>query len=85
MRLRCVGGDCTNREFSLNLVSRIFCFLVSTFISVFCVFSLILFLIQVAYTYDAGPNAVLYVESKNIPEVLSLIKYYFPPTNGQSK
>ena len=42
-------------------------------------------LLQVAYTYDAGPNAVLFVESKNVPEILSLIKYYFPPTEEQSK
>lgn len=42
-------------------------------------------LLQVAYSYDAGPNAVLFVESKNVPELLSLIKYYFPPAEEQSK
>ena len=41
--------------------------------------------LQVAYTYDAGPNAVLFIESKNVPDLLSLIKYYFPPTEEQSK
>lgn len=39
--------------------------------------------VQVAYSYDAGPNAVLFVETKNVPELLSLIKYYFPPTEEQ--
>ncbi|XP_065913798.1 diphosphomevalonate decarboxylase-like [Dysidea avara] len=39
--------------------------------------------IKVAYSYDAGPNAVLFVESKNVPQLLSLIKYYFPPTDDQ--
>ena len=41
--------------------------------------------VQVAYSYDAGPNAVLFVETKNVPELLSLIKYYFPPTEEQLK
>lgn len=39
--------------------------------------------LKVAYSYDAGPNAVLFVESKNIAELLSLIKYYFPPAEEQ--
>lgn len=33
-----------------------------------------------AYTYDAGPNAVLYTESKNVPLVLSTVLRYFPQT-----
>lgn len=33
---------------------------------------------RVAYTYDAGPNAVLYAEEKEIPTVLALIRHYFP-------
>ena len=69
------NGDCTNREFCLSLALK-----VNT------VFNIIwFFLLQVAYSYDAGPNAVLFVESKNVPELLSLIKYYFPPTEEQSK
>lgn len=32
----------------------------------------------VAYTYDAGPNAVLYAEEKNIKLILDLVRHYFP-------
>ncbi|XP_065827872.1 diphosphomevalonate decarboxylase-like [Oscarella lobularis] len=32
-----------------------------------------------AYTFDAGPNAVLYLENKSVHEILSLLKYYFWP------
>jgi diphosphomevalonate decarboxylase len=35
----------------------------------------------VAYTYDAGPNAVLYTEEKNMKLVLDLIRHYFPNTD----
>ncbi|PWN88134.1 putative MVD1-mevalonate pyrophosphate decarboxylase [Acaromyces ingoldii] len=33
---------------------------------------------RVAYTYDAGPNAVLYAEEKEVPTVLALVRHYFP-------
>ncbi|UZJ51865.1 hypothetical protein CBS101457_001185 [Exobasidium rhododendri] len=33
---------------------------------------------KVAYTYDAGPNAVLYTEEKDMKVVLDLIRHYFP-------
>jgi diphosphomevalonate decarboxylase len=33
---------------------------------------------RVAYTYDAGPNAVLYLHKENVPEVLALLNYLFP-------
>lgn len=31
-----------------------------------------------AYTYDAGPNAVLYAEESNMPLILGLVRHYFP-------
>jgi len=34
---------------------------------------------KVAYTFDAGPNACLFLLENEIPEVLALIKYFFPP------
>lgn len=36
------------------------------------------FLFQVAYTFDAGPNACLYLLEDDVPEVLSVINYIFP-------
>ncbi|BGP41113.1 diphosphomevalonate decarboxylase [Rhodotorula kratochvilovae] len=33
-----------------------------------------------AYTYDAGPNAVLYVQEKDVPLVLNTVLRYFPQT-----
>ncbi|XP_057334049.1 diphosphomevalonate decarboxylase [Microplitis mediator] len=35
--------------------------------------------IKVAYTNDAGPNTVLYLLEENVPHVLGLIDYFFPP------
>ncbi|XP_077982819.1 diphosphomevalonate decarboxylase-like [Glandiceps talaboti] len=34
---------------------------------------------KAAYTFDAGPNAVLYLLKENVEEVLSLVNHYFPP------
>jgi len=42
---------------------------------------------QVAYTFDAGPNACLYLLEENVEMVLSLVCHFFPPTstdNGQN-
>jgi diphosphomevalonate decarboxylase len=32
-----------------------------------------------AYTFDAGPNAVLYALEGDMPEIISLMAHYFPP------
>ena len=40
-------------------------------------------LYQVAYTFDAGPNACLYLREEDVPLVLSLIKHFFPPLSDK--
>ena len=37
---------------------------------------------QVAYTFDAGPNACLYLLESDVPMVLSLVQHFFPPTDN---
>lgn len=34
--------------------------------------------IKAAYTYDAGPNAVIYAPLANMPEIINLVHRYFP-------
>lgn len=34
--------------------------------------------LKAAYTYDAGPNAVIYAPKENLKEIISLIVNYFP-------
>ena len=34
---------------------------------------------QVAYTFDAGPNACLYLLEENVEVVLGLLCHFFPP------
>uniref|UniRef100_U5ETY9 Diphosphomevalonate decarboxylase n=1 Tax=Corethrella appendiculata TaxID=1370023 RepID=U5ETY9_9DIPT len=40
--------------------------------------------IKVAYTFDAGPNACLYLLEKDVPDVLRIINYAFPNDNVKS-
>ncbi|CAG8442978.1 10168_t:CDS:1 [Funneliformis mosseae] len=35
---------------------------------------------KAAYTFDAGPNAVIYALKQNIPEIINLISKFFPPS-----
>lgn len=37
---------------------------------------------RVAYTFDAGPNAVLYLLKQHRAEVLALIEHYFPSSKA---
>jgi len=33
----------------------------------------------VAYTFDAGPNACLYLLEEHVPTVISIVRHFFPP------
>ncbi|XP_047992918.1 diphosphomevalonate decarboxylase [Leguminivora glycinivorella] len=37
--------------------------------------------VKVAYTFDAGPNACLYLLEEEVPKLISLVKYVFPSTS----
>ena len=38
---------------------------------------------RVAYTFDAGPNACLFLEEKDVPLVLAVAKHCFPASEDQ--
>lgn len=40
---------------------------------------------KAAYTYDAGPNAVIYAPKENVKEIVELIAAYFPQQEGSFK
>lgn len=44
-------------------------------------FFYIFYQFQAAYTFDAGPNATIYLLEKDVAELISIIDYYFPPNN----
>lgn len=38
--------------------------------------------VKVAYTYDAGPNATLYLLEKDVPAVIGILDHFFPPSEN---
>ncbi|KAJ3594252.1 hypothetical protein NHX12_006583 [Muraenolepis orangiensis] len=40
---------------------------------------------RVAYTFDAGPNAVIYTLQQHVAEFLSVVRHFFPPDNNGKK
>ena len=38
----------------------------------------------VCYTFDAGPNACLFLREEHVPLVAGLIQHFFPPPTGES-
>lgn len=40
---------------------------------------------RAAYTYDAGPNAVVYLLKEDLIDFLSLVIHYFPPKTLDTK
>ena len=39
--------------------------------------------VRAAYTFDAGPNAVIYLPRENVPEFLSHVMHFFPPESRE--
>ncbi|XP_018404714.1 PREDICTED: diphosphomevalonate decarboxylase [Cyphomyrmex costatus] len=40
--------------------------------------------VKVAYTYDAGPNATLYLLEKDVPVVIGVLDHVFPPPSDNA-
>src|SRR5207247_1810725 len=40
---------------------------------------------KAAYTFDAGPNAVIYTLKKHVPELINLITKYFPSSSNENE
>lgn len=40
---------------------------------------------RAAYTFDAGPNAVLYLRKEHVAEVLAIVNHIFPPPSGEEE
>ena len=38
---------------------------------------------RLAYTFDAGPNAVLFTQKADLDDVLRTVLHYYPPADGQ--
>lgn len=41
--------------------------------------------LKAAYTYDAGPNAVIYAPKENMPEIINMIQHYFPTNKEKTE
>jgi len=41
--------------------------------------------VKVGYTFDAGPNAVLFLERKDFPDFLKCLLWFFPENNNNNK
>lgn len=41
--------------------------------------------IKAAYTFDAGPNAVIYAQAKDVPQILALVAHFFPPAGSHAE